>query len=95
MSFCFLGEESHAAALFALPCCPPRTVDVRLGVVRRLYLDHQIDVREVQASRSDISCDQNLESPLFELSISIFSFKLGYVSMQGLVWLTLATELTR
>lgn len=46
----FLRPKRDAGASFAGPGGPARAVDVRLRVVRRLNLNDQVDVRDVEAS---------------------------------------------
>jgi len=58
-------------------------MNVGLGVLWRLNLDDEFDVRDVKTSCSDISCHEHLELSILEALHSDFSLVLGNVTMHN------------
>ena len=58
-------------------------MDVGLGIFGWFQLNDQLDVGNVQPSRSDVSGDEDLELLLFESLHGYLSLVLGDVSVHG------------
>jgi hypothetical protein len=58
-------------------------VDVRLGVLGWIQLNHKLNIRDIKASRSYIGGDEDLELAFLEALHSYLSLVLSNVSMHG------------
>ncbi|KAI9881319.1 MAG: hypothetical protein M1823_006666 [Watsoniomyces obsoletus] len=98
-------QEQQTAALGAVTSgCSADTVDVVLGVIRRVELDNKVHSRDIQASSSNVSADKNavfgiaeLEESvgpllLFEIAVEFENREINVVEEFGMVFDTVATR---
>lgn len=79
-----LGPECNASSRLAGSGRSTRSMNVGLSVLWRLNLNNKVNVWNVEASRSYISCNQHTKFVLFESLKSNFSLILGNITMHDL-----------
>ena len=62
-------EEKGSATAFAATACTTDTMDVVIGVIGRVKLDHPVNLGEIKTSLSDIRAEQNAFLCLAELKV--------------------------
>jgi hypothetical protein len=77
----FPSIESDADTVLACSGSSSTSVDVALCVLRRLDLDHDLNIRDVKASRCDIGSNEDSQLSILELPQSDLSLVLTYVAV--------------
>jgi len=84
LALSLLREEGDASARVSGTCGTAGPVNIGLSVSGRLHLNDQIDIGDIEASRCDISSDQDIELALLESLESYLALVLPDISVHHL-----------
>jgi hypothetical protein len=79
-----VSVERDACAAATSSCSSSRSVDVGFCILRRFYLDNEVNARDIKSTSSDICGDKNLEFILFKSLEGNFTLVLCNIAMHDL-----------
>ena len=79
-----MAEKRHTNSFFASSAGSPRPMNIVFSRIRRLHLDDNIDLGEIQSPSCNISCHNAVNFSFLELFKGFFPHKLFDIPMKNL-----------
>ncbi len=85
-------DEQNGTASAARAACTTDTVHVRLGIQRDIVVNDQADTLNVQSTRRNVGCDQDIKTAIFQTFQRLLAQRLVHVAVQRRAVVTVALQ---